>query len=125
VRAPEHALSGEIKRKIAVEITRIHTTVMRVPKNFVRVVFLSYPEGSGYAAGVEAPIAAVNCVLRSGHSLAEKKDILQQLWTMFQQITGIATDQRQFLSRRSRRATPWKWGRSCQQSVRNRVLAYM
>jgi len=93
VRAPEHALSGEIKRKIAVEITRIHTTVMRVPKNFVRVVFLSYPEGSGYAAGVEAPIAAVNCVLRSGHSLAEKKDILQQLWTMFQQITGIATDQ--------------------------------
>jgi phenylpyruvate tautomerase PptA (4-oxalocrotonate tautomerase family) len=91
--AQEHAFSGEIRCKIAVEITRIHTTVMRVPKNFVRVVFLSYPEGSGYAAGLEAPIAAVNCVLRSGHSVAEKKDILQQLWTMFQQITGIATDQ--------------------------------
>jgi phenylpyruvate tautomerase PptA (4-oxalocrotonate tautomerase family) len=90
--AQDHALSGEMKRKMADEITRIHAAVMKVPRNFVRVVFLSYPEGSGYAAGVEAPIAAVNCVLRSGHSIAEKKDTLQQLWSMFQQLTGIATD---------------------------------
>lgn len=45
--AEEHALSDEIRRKMAGEITRIHTTVMKVPRNFVRVVFLSYPEGSG------------------------------------------------------------------------------
>jgi hypothetical protein len=51
------------------------------------------PRGSGYTAGVEAPIAALNCVLRSGHGVAEKKDMLQQLWSMFQQLTGIATDQ--------------------------------
>jgi phenylpyruvate tautomerase PptA (4-oxalocrotonate tautomerase family) len=89
----EHALSREIRRKMAGEITRVHSAVMKVPKNFVRVVFLSYPEGSGYAAGVEAPTAALNCVLRSGHSVAEKKDMLQQLWSMFQQLTGIATDQ--------------------------------
>jgi|SRR5580658_596404 phenylpyruvate tautomerase PptA (4-oxalocrotonate tautomerase family) len=93
VTTQEHALSGEIRRKMTAEITRIHTTVMKVPENFVRVVFLSYPEGSGYAAGVEAPIAAVNCVLRSGHSAAEKKDMLLQLWSMFQNLTGIATDQ--------------------------------
>jgi len=92
VMTQEQALSGEIKRKMAGEITRIHSTVMKVPKNFVRVIFLSYPEGSGYAAGVEAPIAAVNCVLRSGHSAAEKKDILMQLWSTFQDLTGIATD---------------------------------
>ena len=93
VTTQEHALSGEIRRKMTAEITRIHTTVMKVPENFVRVVFLSYPEGSGYAAGVEAPIAAVNCVLRSGHTAAEKKDMLLQLWSMFQNLTGIATDQ--------------------------------
>jgi phenylpyruvate tautomerase PptA (4-oxalocrotonate tautomerase family) len=92
VMTQEQALSGEIKRKMAGEITRIHSTVMKVPKNFVRVIFLSYPEGSGYAAGVEAPTAAVNCVLRSGHSAAEKKDILMQLWSTFQDLTGIATD---------------------------------
>lgn len=88
----EHALSGEIRHTMADEITRIHAAVMKVPTTFVRVVFLSYPAGSGYTAGVEAPIAAVNCVLRSGHGAAEKKDLLQQLWSMFRQLTGIATD---------------------------------
>jgi hypothetical protein len=48
---------------------------------------------SGYTAGVEAPTAALNCVLRSGHGIAEKKDMLQQLWSMFQHLTGIADDQ--------------------------------
>jgi phenylpyruvate tautomerase PptA (4-oxalocrotonate tautomerase family) len=89
----EGTLSAEIKAKIAEEITRIHTTVMRVPKNFVRVVFLSYTKGSGFTGGKQAPTASLNCVLRSGHTLEEKIDMLQQLWTMFQGLTGTATDQ--------------------------------
>ncbi len=89
----EQSLSGYIKSRIAEEITRIHTTVMKVPAHFVRVVFLSYPKGSGYAAGMEAPTAALNCTLRSGHSMAEKTDMLRQLWSMFQNVTGIATEQ--------------------------------
>jgi uncharacterized protein GlcG (DUF336 family) len=47
----------ETKAKIAKEITRITTTIMKVPASFVRVVFLSYPQGSGYTAGKEAPTA--------------------------------------------------------------------
>jgi phenylpyruvate tautomerase PptA (4-oxalocrotonate tautomerase family) len=86
-------ISDEKKAKIASEITRIHTTVMKVPSNFVRVVFLSYPKGSGYTAGEEASTAALNCVLRSGHADAEKAEMLKQLWSMFQDLTGIATDQ--------------------------------
>jgi phenylpyruvate tautomerase PptA (4-oxalocrotonate tautomerase family) len=86
-------VSVETKAKIAEEITRIHTSVMNVPKNFVRVVFLSYPKGSGFTGGEKAPTAALNCVLRSGHTAKEKTDMLQQLWTMFQGLTGIATDQ--------------------------------
>ena len=89
----EGIVSVEIKEKIAEEITRIHTSVMKVPKNFVRVVFLSYPKGSGFTGGEKAPTAALNCVLRSGHTAEEKTDMLQQLWTMFQGLTGIATDQ--------------------------------
>ena len=89
----EHSLSGETTLKVADEITRIHCAVMKVPKNFVRVVFLSYPAGSGYTAGVGAPTAALNCVLRSGHTVAEKTDMLQQLWSMFQNLTGITIDQ--------------------------------
>jgi phenylpyruvate tautomerase PptA (4-oxalocrotonate tautomerase family) len=89
----EGALSTETKATIAEEITRIHTTVMKVPKNYVRVVFLSYPKGSGFTGGEQAPTASLNCLLRSGHTPEEKKDMLQQLWAMFQGLTGIATDQ--------------------------------
>jgi phenylpyruvate tautomerase PptA (4-oxalocrotonate tautomerase family) len=89
----EGSVSAEAKAKIAEEITRIHATIMKVPRNFVRVVFLSYPKGSGYTAGEEAPTAALNCVLRSGHTSEEKAGLLEQLWSMFQAQTGIATDQ--------------------------------
>jgi phenylpyruvate tautomerase PptA (4-oxalocrotonate tautomerase family) len=86
-------VSDEKKAKIAKEITRIHTSVMKVPSNFVRVVFLSYPKGSGYKAGKAAPTAALNCVLRSGHTETDKTDMLKQLWSMFQDLTGVTTDQ--------------------------------
>jgi hypothetical protein len=66
---------------------------MKEPKNFVRVVFLSYPKGSGFTGGERSPTAGLNCVLRSGHTPEEKTDMLQQLWTMFQSLTGVATDQ--------------------------------
>ena len=69
----EGIVSVETKEKIAEEITRIHTSVMKVPKNFVRVVFLSYPKGSGFTGGEKAPTAALNCVLRSGHT-AEREN---------------------------------------------------
>jgi phenylpyruvate tautomerase PptA (4-oxalocrotonate tautomerase family) len=86
-------VSDEKKAKIAKEITRIHTAVMKVPNNFVRVVFLTYPKGSGFAAGDRASTAALNCVLRSGHTDTDKIEMLKQLWSMFQDLTGITTDQ--------------------------------
>src|SRR5580704_14892424 len=86
-------VSDEAKSKIAREITRIHTTIMKVPAGFARVVFLSYPKGSGYTAGKAAPTAALNCVLRSGHADGDKTEMLKQLWSMFQGLTGIATAQ--------------------------------
>jgi phenylpyruvate tautomerase PptA (4-oxalocrotonate tautomerase family) len=89
----EGFVPDETKAKIAKEITRIHTAVMKVPSNFVRVVFLSYPKGSGYTAGKVAPTAALNCVLRSGHTDEDKTEMLKQLWSMFQDLAGIATDQ--------------------------------
>jgi phenylpyruvate tautomerase PptA (4-oxalocrotonate tautomerase family) len=89
----EGTVSTETRAKMAKEITRIHTCVMKVPENFVRVVFLTYPRGSGFTGGSEAPAAALNCILRSGHTFQEKTDMLTQLWAMFQDLTGIATDQ--------------------------------
>ena len=86
-------VSDETKAKIAKEITRIHTTIMKVPNSFVRVVFLSFPKGSGFAAGKAAPTAALNCVLRSGHSNEDKTEMLKQLWSMFEDLTAVSNDQ--------------------------------
>ena len=87
------SVSDETKARIAEGITRIHSAVMKVPRNFVRVIFLSYPKHSGYTAGAEASTAALNCVLRSGHTVDEKTDLLKQLWSLFQDLTGIPIDQ--------------------------------
>jgi hypothetical protein len=56
-------------------------------------IFDSYPRRSGYTAGEEAATAALTCVLRSGHTAEDKAEMLEQLWSMFQAHTGIATDQ--------------------------------
>ena len=87
------SLSDDTKARIAEELTRIHCGVMKVPTNFVHVIFLSYPKGSGYSAGKEATAASLNCVLRGGHTVEEKTDLLKQLWSMFQNLTGAPTDQ--------------------------------
>ena len=91
--AQEGTVSDETKARIAEELTRIHATVMNVPRSFIRVAFLSCAKGSGFTAGEEAPTAALNCVLRSGHTAQEKTDLLNQVLSMFQAHTGIATDQ--------------------------------
>ena len=117
-------VSAETKAKIAEEITRIHTSVMKVPKNFVRVVFLSYPKGSGFTGGEEAPTAALNCVLRSGHTTEEKTDILQQLWTIGGKVRyrtdfGAVLCRRQPLIRRAIICNPkLTTGRACRRGTR-------
>jgi phenylpyruvate tautomerase PptA (4-oxalocrotonate tautomerase family) len=88
----EGSVPDQTKAKIAEAITNIHTAVMKVPRNFVRVIFLSYPRGSGYAAAEQAPAAALDCTLRNGHTAEEKASLLMQVWEMFQRHTGIATD---------------------------------
>jgi phenylpyruvate tautomerase PptA (4-oxalocrotonate tautomerase family) len=87
------SLPDESKSRIAEELTRIHSAVMNVPKGFVHVIFLSYPRGSGFTGGEEGPAASLNCVLRSGHTAEEKTDLLKQLWSAFQNLSGVATDQ--------------------------------
>ena len=88
----EDRVPAQTTARIAEEITDIHTAVMKVPRNFVRVIFLSYPRGSGFAAGEQAPAAAIDCILRDGHTADDKADLLMQIWEMFQRHTGIATD---------------------------------
>jgi phenylpyruvate tautomerase PptA (4-oxalocrotonate tautomerase family) len=89
----DSSVSNETKARIAEEVTRIHTSIMRVSRNFVHVIFSPYPPGAGYTACEKAPTVALNCVLRSGHTAEEKTDMLKQLWSMFRDLTGIVDDQ--------------------------------
>jgi phenylpyruvate tautomerase PptA (4-oxalocrotonate tautomerase family) len=89
----EGFVSAAVKQSVAAEITRIPSTIMKVPENFVRVVFLTYSPGSGFTAGKPAPTATLNRVLRVGHTSDEKADMLRQRWAMFQEKTGVAADQ--------------------------------
>jgi len=89
----EGLISDAKKAVIAQEIVQVHTSVMRVPRNFVRTVFMDYPKGSGFTAGEEAPTAAVTCILRVGHTDEDKATLMKQIWAMFQEHTGIATEQ--------------------------------
>ncbi len=91
--AEDGSISDKTKAKIAEKITRVHAEVMKVPKSFVRVVFLSYGIGCGYTAGEKGRTVALNCVLRIGHTAQEKNDMLKRLWSMFQQLTGVTTEQ--------------------------------
>jgi phenylpyruvate tautomerase PptA (4-oxalocrotonate tautomerase family) len=91
--AENGSISDAKRRRIAMEITRIHTEVMKVPKSYVHVVFLTYARGCGYTAGVKSPTVFVICILRFGHTVDDKRDMLQQLWAMFQQTAGLATEQ--------------------------------
>jgi phenylpyruvate tautomerase PptA (4-oxalocrotonate tautomerase family) len=88
----EGSVPDETKATIAEKITDIHTALMKVPRSFVRVIFLSYPRGSGFAAGERAPVAALDCTLRTGHTTEEKADLLMHLWANVQPHTEIATD---------------------------------
>jgi phenylpyruvate tautomerase PptA (4-oxalocrotonate tautomerase family) len=86
-------LSDEIKTRIAEEVARIHSEVMKVPNSFVHMIFLSYQRGSGFSAGKEGSAASLSCVLRSGHTNEEKSGLLRKLWPMFQSLSAVATDQ--------------------------------
>ena len=91
--AQEDSVDDDTKTRIAEEITMIHSATMKVPTSFVRVAFLPYPPGAGFTAGKRAATAAMNCVLRSGHTVEEKTEMLKKLWEMFQRLTGFPTDQ--------------------------------
>ena len=89
----EGTVSGETKAKIAEEITRIHTYVMKVPKNFVLSYFFRVPKGLALPVGPRflRPHSIAYC--GAATRVEEKADMLKQLWAMFQDLTGIATDQ--------------------------------
>jgi phenylpyruvate tautomerase PptA (4-oxalocrotonate tautomerase family) len=90
VMTEEGLLSAQQRDVIAAELVRIHTTAMGVPANFVHSIFPTYPRNHAYVAADRVPVASIVGVIRAGHTSEEKSRLVQALWKMFQDKTGVS-----------------------------------
>src|ERR1700722_18410198 len=90
VMTQDGVLSAEQRDVIAAELVRIHTAAMNVPAHFVHSIFPTYPRNHAYAAANSAPVASILGVIRAGHTSEEKVQLVQALWKMFQDNTGVS-----------------------------------
>ena len=89
VTTPDGLLSAQQRDVIAAELVRIHTAAMNVPATFVHSIFPTYPQDHAYVAADRARIASIVGVIRQGHTPEEKSRLVQDLWKMFLDKTGI------------------------------------
>jgi phenylpyruvate tautomerase PptA (4-oxalocrotonate tautomerase family) len=83
-------LSAEQRDVIAAELVRIHTAAMNVPAHFVQSIFPTYPRNHAYVAANHSPVASILGVIRAGHPSDEKTRLVQTLWKLVQDNTGIS-----------------------------------
>ena len=90
VMTPGGLLSAQQRDAIAAELTRIHTAAMNVPAHFVHSIFPTYPRSHAYVATERSSVASIVGVIRAGHTPEEKSRLVQALWKMFQEKTGVS-----------------------------------
>jgi phenylpyruvate tautomerase PptA (4-oxalocrotonate tautomerase family) len=90
VTTPDGLLSDQQRDAIAAELVRIHTAVMHVPANFVHSIFPTYPRNHAYVAADRSPVSSIVGIIRVGHTPEEKSRLVQALWKMFQDKTGVS-----------------------------------
>jgi type II secretory pathway component GspD/PulD (secretin) len=81
---------AEQRDVIAAELVRIHTAAMTVPADFVHSIFPTYPRNQAHVAANHSPVASILGVIRAGHTSEEKTQLVQALWKLFQDNTGIS-----------------------------------
>ena len=86
-------LSGEVKARLAGELTTLHAEYAGVPKNWVHIVFQDYPPGDGFTAGEAAATATLTLLIRDGRPAEYKRELLRRLWKLLQAATGAPDDQ--------------------------------
>jgi len=86
-------LGDKGKAALAAELTQTHCRLAGVPENWVHVVFVDYPAGSGFTAGRPAATAALTLLIRTGRSPEYKRGLLKELWRSLQSATGALDDE--------------------------------
>jgi phenylpyruvate tautomerase PptA (4-oxalocrotonate tautomerase family) len=83
-------LSEQQRDVIAAELVRIHTSATGVPANFVHSIFPTYPKNHAYVAAERSAVASIVGVIRAGRSPEQKSQLVQAIWKMFQDKTGVS-----------------------------------
>ncbi len=89
----EGTLSAEQRASIATEITRIHSTHTGEPASFVWVIFETVSPDSIYSGGKPAVNALIVGIFREDRSTEVKAQVLNELWSMYKNVTGLSDDQ--------------------------------
>jgi phenylpyruvate tautomerase PptA (4-oxalocrotonate tautomerase family) len=86
--AREDLLTDDLRRRIAGEITRIHTTNTGAPTVFVNVLFQDAPANRLFTAGEPSHTTIIVGNIRAGRELAVRQAILRDLAEMWTAHTG-------------------------------------
>ena len=86
--AHKDLLTDDLRRRIAGEITRIHTTNTGAPAVFVNVLFQDPPAGHLFTAGEPSRTTIIVGNIRAGRELAVRQAMLRDLAEMWTALTG-------------------------------------
>ena len=86
--ADQTLLDGDIRSRIAAEITAIHCKLTGAPPSFVHVLFQAMPEGTRFSGGVASTISIVRAEWRGGRPIAVKQEALRMIAEMWARETG-------------------------------------
>jgi phenylpyruvate tautomerase PptA (4-oxalocrotonate tautomerase family) len=84
--------SQDQRKSLATAVTDIHCSTTGAPRNFVRVIFNTYPEGNGFVAETPSATVFLLCHIRGGRTLETKHSMLKQLNDAAVKIGGISSD---------------------------------
>jgi phenylpyruvate tautomerase PptA (4-oxalocrotonate tautomerase family) len=77
---------------LAKAVTDIHCSATGAPRNFVRIIFNTYPEGNGFVAETPSATVFLLCHIRAGRTMETKQAMLKQLNDAAVMIGGISSD---------------------------------
>jgi phenylpyruvate tautomerase PptA (4-oxalocrotonate tautomerase family) len=87
----EGTLLPEAKSALAIEITDFHCKLTGLEKDFVKVIFNTFPRGDGFVAGDVAAAVILTVLIRIGRTADYKRKMLLALWEILKRATK-ATD---------------------------------
>lgn len=90
--APEGTFSEDQKRELAKIVTDVHCDATSTPRSWVRVIFNTYPQRSGFLGETPASVVFLLCWIRPGRSMETKQSMMKQLNDAAMKIGGVSSD---------------------------------